>query len=200
MQLFCSELNGNPIPSWRKITSEEGGKKAFNSGHNVLPATPKGSARTLLGPNRKRKIWVTVYLFADSHQDLCRKSPSVIGQEFTVCELSKLCIWELPCDISLLDCTSLLICSKSRIVCISVIWLILFYPRCSLCAHFTQLCCDFQIAQPIGWAISTNGLSVCVSVCDHFRALWLVSMTSLRGCNWESCKLDPTWDMSKPLI
>ena len=47
---------------------------------------------------------------------------------------------------------------------------------------------DFQIAQPIGWAISTNGLSVCVSVITFEPCDWSVWL-GLRGCNWESPKL-----------
>ena len=44
------------IPSGRKVTGSEERKNAINRGHYLLPATPKGSARTLFGPIRNRKI------------------------------------------------------------------------------------------------------------------------------------------------
>jgi hypothetical protein len=42
-----------PTPSGRKVTRSEEERKnnnAVSSGHYILPATPKGSARTSLGP------------------------------------------------------------------------------------------------------------------------------------------------------
>jgi hypothetical protein len=42
--------NPKTTPSRKKVTERQEEKHAINSGHYVFPATPKGSARTSLGP------------------------------------------------------------------------------------------------------------------------------------------------------
>ena len=60
--------------------------------------------------------------------------------------------------------------------------------------------CSSPTAQSAEGLLLMEILSVCLSVADNFKpcdwSVWL----GLRGCNWESRKLDPTWDMCKPLI